>query len=296
MKEFKVFLSELETKLGLNKNELILTISDFQLELNDILLPFDKTKQDKTLDFDLILMQYIELYLNLKSPDIAKNQTYPNIDNNQFLYLTMLMLFKNFIHDFITLRNCYTCNFEAQFNSTFRNLFEKFKIFVLCMYDKDFIQEYTFNTSMLSSKERYDKYFSPKRINKRINDNINKLKQSINTHNKIDMSTSFALTAYKLFNDITREVYKVNSLFVHYNDGNELLKYYDEGGEFNISLYNGASKYFKYRVSYAIESLVVYFSHFQDFFEYATNDKQVNKKSSQILIEFLGYIIENNYK
>lgn len=49
-------------------------------------------------------------------------------------------------------------------------------------------------------------------------------------------------------------------------------------------------------MSYAIESLVVYFSHFQDFFEYATNDKQVNKKSSQILIEFLGYIIENNYK
>lgn len=289
-------MSEIESKLGLNKNELILTISDFQLELNDILLPFDKTKQDKTLEFDLILMQYVELYLNLKGPDIAKNLTYPNIANNQFLYLTMLMLFKNFIHDFIALRNCYTCNFEAQFNSTFRNLFEKFKIFVLCMYDKDFIQEYTFNTSKLSSKERYDKYFSPKKINKRINDNINKLKQSINTHNKIYMSTSFALIAYKLFNDITREVYKVNSLFVHYNDGNELLKYYDEGGKFNISLYNGASKYFKYRVNYAIESLVVYFSHFQDFFESATKDNQVNKKSSQILIEFLGYIIENNYK
>ena len=296
MKKLNEILLNIERKLNFQTGELFSSILYFQVELKNILLPFNDAEQTETFEFDLILMQYIELYNNLKSPNIAKNILYPNKENNQYLYLSMLLLFKSFIHDFITLRNCYVSKFEAQFNSIFRNLFEKFKIFILCIYDLDFAQKYVFNNLKETNRVRYNKYLSPRKINKRLNDNIEKIKKSIKTNKLINMSMSLALSSYKLFNDITKDIYSINSLFIHYNDGNELLKYYNEEGKYNISLYNGCSKYFKFRINYAIEALLIYFFSFQIYYQDVIIDDNINKKSYLIMIEFLSHVIENNYK
>lgn len=298
MNTFKNNLKSIELKLNLRENQIYEKLEEFQRTFPFIknMCSFMENYKDKTIcEFDLVLQCYLELYQNINLDNYFAEQIFPNDNFADKKFICLLIIFRTCIHDLICLRTLYLQRFESQFNSIFRTFFEKFKLFILCIYDSNFFSEYINNDSNFSKIERYNKLFAPRCINKRIKQNLQRIENDIQNSQVITWGQATERNAYEIFKDISNKIYSLNSLFIHFNDGMELLRYFSNGNSFNMSITNGSSVYFKGRFNYALEAALLYYFDFEHFWINICKNQEELHQSGSILLEYYNYIIEEKY-
>jgi hypothetical protein len=284
--------------LKINLDDVIEIIEKFRSDYGRLLTPIIWEEQQLELkidEFDMLLTVYDSLYSQV-SDSLLSNSIKLWADDERPFEIRVIYIFRFLIQDLIALRNFCVMKFENQFIATFRHLIEKTKILFLNIYDYDFSCDFLFNDSGYDKKEMYYELTRPTKINKRIKENYERI---INEERKTGViSARLDKHIYDFLQNKTLEyAYSPSSKFVHSNDMNAILTYYNEGNKLNLSLKHNSSSYLHARLDYCIEFILLLYDHIRSSFQYR-NVKQLSSQKSpleKLLVGYFSVLVNEKY-
>lgn len=285
------------SKVSVSFEEISNEINAFKDDYSNLLIPplWEDQRLDIRIDeFDMLLTLYEWLYKDVSESLLAKTlKIWPQ--DNRWFEITATYLLRFIIQDIFSLRNFCAMKFENQFNATFRNIIEKVNILSLFLFDYYFSSNYAFNDEKWDKKNRYFTLIRPSAIKNRINTNYNQIKNSEKETGIIFARIDKFFYEFLLAQTLNTS-YELSSLFIHTNDFQEIFKYYNEGGEFNISLKHNATSYTEFRLDYAIEFLLLLFNQINSSFLNRGTIKNTTNIEKIIISWYYSVLVEEKYK
>lgn len=257
-------------------HDVIFLINDYKEELGSLLIE----NEDKDLnveEIDFIIVLFCSIY------DSWKDFLFSKKFLDEKLGLTSVLLFKEILGDFISIRNLYVLGLENSQNSISRNLLEKFRILFLINCDLEFREEYIHNKSKLTSKNLYNYYTRPFQIKKRLKNYFKNSKNSL-----------LSMACEALSSERTEQTYSLLSKFTHSNETNFMFKYYLKENKYDVSFSNYRSDYSKARIDYLKEFYVYLLAPTINIINQIDEEKE-NKEMESFCIGYGLFIMKERY-
>jgi|GEM_PF-1266744 len=199
---------------------------------------------------NISIMDYIVLYNCISKNFLKGNLIIGHQEYPYNLNLSFIILLKGMAHDLITLRNLIAKGFDPQFHSISRNFIEKSKILCLCLYDKEFFENFTKYVN-ISDEDLYNNFTKEAELNKRLSKIAKEHKQ------KAPHSLAIILKN----KTINKGVRNLGNPFVHMNNFSQIMGYFiEDRKKINLSILHNKTPDSIFRYKYVCEASLLIWS------------------------------------